>query len=381
MVARWGSYEVRTRAGSAALGGSPATTAGPTNTSPSIATAPIPKAPQANPCVETVRPSRGRRAPLPEAVLLVQGLAADRERAVLGGSHASGTLFQAPSRYFSFRPSLRITSARYSAFDIPAGFDVAACATPLTAARTTIAARTVAILCVLLETSCLLLFSAAASCGLCRPDHERLKEGLPGPKGLLKEALNEHRVSDPRLARGGREWPADRARRLETASSPWTAATACQSGGLAGPADRRALERVAARHRLDGPPGLRLPAPEGGRPRRDRHASARLPRPRRARCLDLERFQQLVAGLTRSPTPKAPPRCCRRRWVCGAARHSPTLTTRSPARNAHSSRNSGPRRSSSGSTPTSSSAATPSSYPSWRRSSARNRCESGAAPN
>jgi DNA-binding SARP family transcriptional activator/streptogramin lyase len=37
------------------------------------------------------------------------------------------------------------------------------------------------------RSSRLLLFSAAARCGLCRPDHERLKEGFPGPKGHLKE--------------------------------------------------------------------------------------------------------------------------------------------------------------------------------------------------
>ena len=35
--------------------------------------------------------------------------------------------------------------------------------------------------------SFLLLVSAAALCGLCRPDHEALKQAFPGPKGLLKE--------------------------------------------------------------------------------------------------------------------------------------------------------------------------------------------------
>src|SRR6185436_20597263 len=88
----------------------------------------------------------------------------------------------------------------------------------------------------------------------------------------------------------------DRTRRLEATRAPCALAVAREPRGLARPADRRALGRIAARDRLDGAPGPRLAAPEGRRPGRDRHAGARLPRPPRAW---LPRFRAVRAARRR----------------------------------------------------------------------------------
>ena len=170
---------------------------------------------------------------------------------------------------------------------------------------------------------------------------------------------------------------------VEAADAARAPAHPCERGRLGGPADRRALGRRAAA----GQPPTRCSTTSRSSARRSLRSEAIVTQEPGYVIrigpdeLDLLRFERAGARRRNTRRPSLRRSGCAKRSTSGAGRRSPTSPT-SRSRRARSSPRGAPprRRSSGGSKPTSRSAATPSSSPRCRCSSASIRSASGCGP-